>query len=277
MRGSFWRCTLLTLMTVSHDEPKRVGFVAPPQSRVVLVARWLELRVLLFLAWSRLTGDEDGIVDGLLELGLISAIFARIDESERAYEEARQRAVRVGYGLGIERGTHGAGTAALHRGDFDKALKVLEPELLRFRQSTDRFWAADYFIKLGIAREKLDRLDAAAAAYSEAEMVASKTRNWRQRASALHNLGGIRFKQEQYEEALRHWKVALSLYEQHHNGQRVAEMQYLVAHAAGWLGLHEEAHDLLAASVDSFKRIGDHEMAKRSAALLAAGYQSPDE
>jgi len=159
------------------------------QSKVI---RRLKIRLLLLdLARCRLTGDDVGIVDNLIDLGRFMGDDGQLDASERAFLEARHRAVTKDYELAIARTGIGLAAIALVRQNHDLAVKLLEGELPRTRRIPDRIFLADALLKLGEANAQLGRMDLAAVALGEAESVAGSNGDWGRRARALDGLGSI--------------------------------------------------------------------------------------
>src|SRR2546430_3923021 len=102
------------------------------QSKVI---RRLKIRLLLLdLARCRLTGDDVGIVDNLIDLGRFMGDDGQLDASERAFLEARHRAVTKDYELAIARTGIGLAAIAVVRQNHDLAVKLLEGELPRTRR-----------------------------------------------------------------------------------------------------------------------------------------------
>ena len=203
------------------------------RARFGTLEAWLQLCwTLVLLALGRLAGDRRVRVDGLLDLGKARGKLRQFDEAERSYESARLVAAEAGYALGVARGALGLATVALLRDDWEAVVRNLEPEVPWFRDQRDPKLAAYAFMNLGVANEKLGRIDPAKAAYSEALQVASKTREWSDQAWALRNLGGLAFKEEQYSEAQRYWKEALKLYKKHRKRRLIAEMEHWLAYTA---------------------------------------------
>ncbi len=234
-------------------------------------ARWLlSALVRVDLAWARALGDEAAVVDALLEVGRLTGENGRLDEAERCFTEAGSRARGLGLELALARSEVQLGSIFILRGNFEEARMAIEPALPILSTQAERPVFTDALLRLALVNDELGQVDAAAAYLEQACSAAQANGDTRRGLQALMDLGGIAYRQKEYETADGYWLEALALSRQRKDAAAIAKATFFSGVVSRHMGRVDQARSLLAESETLYARLGRSAQAVRAREYLAA-------
>jgi tetratricopeptide (TPR) repeat protein len=221
------------------------------------------------LARAQRFGEDERVIEDLLELGRIHSDQGQWDVAERLTEDARRRAVARGNEFQVAHADFQLGCAFEVRGDFDSARAAFEAATPPLRRLGDSQVLADTLLKLGFIYDKLGRGPDAVALWRESVEQARAGHHAHTLAIALSNLGNVYFRDRHYEEARRHWREAADLSERTRDYERVANTKFFLGLASRNLGQLDTARRFLSESKALYRRLGRVDLSDRSDGYLA--------
>jgi predicted ATPase/class 3 adenylate cyclase len=113
-------------------------------------------------------GDEKGVGDSLLLLGIVATSEERYDEARVLLERSKSIHERLGDVSGLRSSFHGLGLLALNQGDYTRARSELEPAVTLAEKHASDWWIANCVSDLGFAELGDGRVEQARARFGEA-------------------------------------------------------------------------------------------------------------
>jgi len=233
-------------------------------SRLVFALTWIDL------AWSRLSGDDEQIIEDLISLGFRVAELGNLERASRYFTLAKSAASGTRYEAAGTRAACNLGVVSFRNKAWDRLVSELEPELPRIRLLRHRQIVADTLRNLGVAYEKLGQPGRALPMYEESLAVATGSGDGLRRALAMRSLGGLSYQEGLWNEAHKRWAESLALFRRSKDARGMAMMDYwlgVVTHRHGDIG---EARKLFEESRSICMRLGLVDLATRSEAALVA-------
>ncbi|MFI6598419.1 BTAD domain-containing putative transcriptional regulator [Nonomuraea sp. NPDC050536] len=181
---------------------------------------------------ARTRGDRSAEARTLIDLGWVRWRHADYDRSAEEFERALELSAEIGERYGQARALQGLGHVRLRRGDEQSGNREHQDahaDFVRaldlYRELGDRIGTAGTLVSLGLAAERLDLLDEAAARNAQALELYRELDDRGGIGDALDGLAAVHRRRGHYDEALDHHGRALSLHRE--IGYRTGEVSVL--------------------------------------------------
>lgn len=221
--------------------------------------------MLIDLARARAFGNQESVVEDLLEIGRLQGEAGRLNDAERWLKEASTRAHELGHEFLIAHSDLQVGALFLQRDQFEEARLMLEGAVGRLlQQSAPKHFLTDALLRLAVANDKLGFTDDAVNCLKQAAQVAESDNDGRRKSFALIDLGGLAYRQKHYQEAERYWRAALDLCRRRRDLPNTAKVTFFLGVASSRLGRIDEGRRLVEESRDLYKRLGRQDFVTRS-------------
>ncbi|MDB5296624.1 MAG: hypothetical protein JWO31_2607 [Phycisphaerales bacterium] len=133
------------------------------------------------------TGDVEAAVGSLHSLGLAYADQEKIGDADRAFRRSRKLAEQLKDGFHLAQAEMGAGLVAFHKGEFRGSLARYRAALHLFERSGAKFEQAKAVHNMGLATERLGRLQPATDLYLRAAEMAGDAYDWPMAATGFQS------------------------------------------------------------------------------------------
>ena len=242
--------------------PERIGPVRRIRRLLRFAITWLGL------AWSRLSDDDEQIIEDLISLGFCVGELGNLEGASRYFEQAKSASAGTSYEAAGTRAACNLAAVSFRRQAWKEVVLELEPELPRIRLLRNKQIVADAMRDLGIAYEKLGQPGRALAMYEESLTVSSAGGIDSRQALAKRNLGGLAYQEGHWEKARGKWADSLEVFRRRKDARGVAMMAYWLALALLQQHKVDAARTLFEESCTVYTRLGLPDLAARSQAAI---------
>ena len=216
------------------------------------------------IAWTRAVGDRVALVEDLLEAGRLQGESGHLGEAELCFTEARGLALQLRDEYLTSRSNVQLASSLMVRNEFEEAADLLKSSLPALRKSHQSTFLIDALLRLAYANNNQAKWAEAIHCFEEAIPLAVAARDTRRLMFALDDMGGIAYRQRDFETAESYWRWGLDVSKSRRDKAYEAKFSFFLAVALHKGGRVDSVRDLLVRSQGLYSSLGQQKLADRS-------------